>query len=154
MEYTESKTLIYEEYKMDIEKQLFDSAVELIKERYPSNWGGAAAMALEDGTILTSIAPEVIAASTELCIETGAILEAHKLDKRVTHSICVVRDDEHSDFKVLSPCGVCQERLIYWGPNVKVAVTIPGEELVFKTLLEVQPFHWTAAYPDEDLFNK
>ncbi|ARK22072.1 cytidine deaminase [Sporosarcina ureae] len=139
---------------MDIEKQLFDSAVELIKKRYPSNWGGAAAMALEDGTIMTSIAPEVIVASTELCIETGAILEAHKLDKRVTHSICVVRDDEHSDFKVLSPCGVCQERLIYWGPKVKVAVTVPGKELVFKTLSEVQPFHWTAAYPDEDLFNE
>ncbi len=98
---------------MDIEKKLYDSAVELIKEKYPSDWGGAAAMALEDDTILTSIAPEVIVASTELCIETGAILEAHKLGKKVTHSICVVRDDEHSEFKVLSPCGVCQERLIY-----------------------------------------
>lgn len=139
---------------MNIERQLFDAAVELIKKRYPYNWGGAAAMALENGMILTSVAPEVIAASTELCIETGAILEAHKLNKRITHSICVVRDDEHSDFKVLSPCGVCQERLIYWGPNVKVAVTVPGEELVFKDLSEVQPFHWTAAYPDEDLFNE
>lgn len=139
---------------MSIEMQLFNSAVKLIKERYPTGWGGAAAMALEDGRILTSIAPEVIVASTELCIETGAILEAHKLDKRVTHSICIVRDDEHSDFKVLSPCGVCQERLFNWGPNVKVAVTIPGKDLVFKTLSEVQPFHWTAAYPDEDLFNE
>lgn len=138
---------------MDIEKRLYDAAVELIKQRYPANWGGAAALALGDGTILTSIAPEVIAASTELCMETGAILEAHKLNKKVTHSLCVVRDDEHSEFKVLSPCGVCQERLIYWGPNVKVAVTVPGDKLVYKTLSEVQPFHWTAAYPDENLFN-
>src|SRR5690625_3114702 len=127
---------------MDIEQKLYDSAIELIQKRYPSNWGGAAAIALEDGTILTSIAPEVIVASTELCIETGAILEAHKIGKRVTHSICVVRDDEHSEFKVLSPCGVCQERLIYWGPNVKVAVSVPEKEkdLVFKTLSEVQPY--------------
>lgn len=139
---------------MDMEKKLYDSAVELIKKRYPSGWGGAAAMALEDGTILTSVAPEVIVASTELCIETGAILEAHKLGKKVTHSICVVRDDERSKFKVLSPCGVCQERLIYWGPNVKVAVSVPGKDVVFKTLSEVQPYHWTAAYPDEDLFNE
>ncbi|QKY69329.1 cytidine deaminase [Lentibacillus sp. CBA3610] len=138
---------------MDIEKKLYDSAIELIKEKYPSDWGGAASMALEDGTILTSIAPKVIVASTELCIETGAILEAHKLGKKVTHSICVVRDDEHSEFKVLSPCGVCQERLIYWGPDVKVAVSLPGKDIVFKTLSEVQPYHWTAAYPDEDLFN-
>lgn len=139
---------------MDIEKRLYNAAVELIKERYPTNWGGAAAMALEDGTILTSVAPEVIVAATELCIETGAILEAHKFDKRVTHSICVVRDNENSDFKVLSPCGICQERLIYWGPKVKVAVTVPGKDLVFKALSELQPFHWTTAYPDEDLFNK
>ena len=139
---------------MDLEKKLYDSAVGLIREKYPSDWGGAAAMALEDGTILTSIAPEVIVASTELCMETGAILEAHKLGKRVTHSICVVRDDEHSEFKVLSPCGVCQERLIYWGADVRVAVSLPGKDTVFKTLSEVQPYHWTAAYPDEDLFNE
>lgn len=139
---------------MGLEKKLYDSAVALIKEKYPSDWGGAAAIALEDGTILTSIAPEVIVASTELCIETGAILEAHKLGKKVTHSICVVRDDEHSEFKILSPCGVCQERLIYWGPNVKVAVSVQGKDIVFKTLSEVQPYHWTAAYPDEDLFDE
>lgn len=139
---------------MNLEKKLYDSAVALIKEKYPSDWGGAAAMALEDGTILTSIAPEVIVASTELCIETGAILEAHKLGKKITHSICVVRDDEHSEFKVLSPCGVCQERLIYWGPNVKVAVSVPDKDVVFKTLSEVQPYHWTAAYPGEDLFDE
>ncbi|WP_449354695.1 cytidine deaminase [Virgibacillus natechei] len=138
---------------MDLEKKLYDQAVKLIKDKYPSDWGGAAAMALEDGTILTSIAPEVIVASTELCMETGAILEAHKLGEKVTHSICLVRDDEYSEFKVLSPCGVCQERLFYWGPDVKVAVSVPGQDVVFKTLSEVQPYHWSAAYPDEDLFD-
>lgn len=137
---------------MEVEKKLYDSAVDLLKEKYPYGWGGAAALALENGTILTSIAPEVIVASTELCIETGAILEAHKLGKKVTHSLCVVRDDEHSECKILSPCGVCQERLIYWGPNVKVAVSVPERDIVFKTLSEVQPYHWTAAYPDEDIF--
>ena len=133
---------------MVIEKQLYDAAIDLIEERYPEGWGGAAAIALEDGTILTSIAPEVINASTELCMETGAILEAHKQNKKITHSICVTRDDENSAFKVLTPCGVCQERLFYWGPHVKVAVTLPGNELVFKTLSEVQPYHWTAAYEE------
>lgn len=139
---------------MNLEKDLYRSVVELIEERYPTGWGGAAAVALEDGTILTSIAPEVIVASTELCMETGAILEAHKLSEKVTHSLCIVRDDEDSEFKVLSPCGVCQERLFYWGPNVRVAVSLPGKDVVFKTLSEVQPYHWTNAYPEEDLFNE
>jgi cytidine deaminase len=136
---------------VDIEQKLYDVVSELIKKRYPKGWGGAAGMYLDDGTIVSSVAPEVINDSTNLCMETGSILEAHKLNKNVTHSICIVRDDENSEFKVLSPCGICQERLFYWGPGVKVAVSSPQSELVFKTLSEVQPFHWSSAYK---LFNK
>ncbi|KIL53519.1 putative deaminase [Jeotgalibacillus alimentarius] len=133
---------------MSIEQALYDEAVHVITERYPKGWGGAAAVRLEDGTVLTSVAPEIINDSTNLCIETGAILEAHKLNRKVTHSICVVRDDEKSACKVLSPCGICQERLFYWGQAVKVAVTVPSQSLTFKTLAEVQPYHWTAAYEE------
>ena len=131
---------------MTIEKRLYQAAIGLIEKRYPSGWGGAAAMYTETKDILTSIAPEVINASTELCIETGAILDAHKLATKVTHSICVVRDDENSEFKVLTPCGVCQERLFYWGPNLKAAITTLDGHLTYKTLEEIQPFHWSKAY--------
>lgn len=117
---------------MDIEQKLYQAAIELIEERYPSGWGGAAAMLTEDGQILTSVSPEVINASTELCIETGAILEAHKLNKKVTHSICVVREDENAEFMILSPCDVCQERLFYWGGDVKAAVTNPDSKIELK----------------------
>ncbi|MGP4063482.1 cytidine deaminase [Oceanobacillus sp. M65] len=133
---------------MDIEQQLYQSAIELIEDRYPSGWGGAAAMYTESGQILTSVSPDVIVASTELCIETGAILEAHKLNTRVTHTICVVRDDENAPFTILTPCGVCQERLFYWGEDVEAAVTTPSGELQFKTLKEIQPYHWYKAYDD------
>ncbi|WP_419883077.1 cytidine deaminase [Peribacillus sp. B-H-3] len=131
---------------MNIEQRLYQAAIELIKKRYPFGWGGAAAMYTEDGEIFTSVAPEVINASTELCIETGATLEAHKHNKKVTHSVCVVRDDEKDEFKVLTPCGVCQERLLYWGPNLKAAITNSDEKLEYKTLKEIQPFHWSKAY--------
>lgn len=131
---------------MDIEQKLYQSAIDLIEKRYPSGWGGAAAMYTEDGQILTSIAPDVINASTELCIETGAILEAHKLNTKVTHSICVVREDEKSKFTILTPCGVCQERLFYWGESVKAAVTNQNGKLEYKTLKEIQPYHWYKAY--------
>lgn len=108
-----------------------------------------------DSHILTSVAPEVINASRELCIETGAILEAHKLNTQIKYSICVVRDDENEPFKILSPCGVCQERLFYWGRDVKVAVSSYNvyDSLVFKTLEEVQPYHWSHAYKDGELFD-
>ena len=42
---------------------------QLIEQRYPNDWGGAAAIRVEDGTIYTSVAPDVINASTELCMK-------------------------------------------------------------------------------------
>ena len=133
---------------MNIEQKLYEEAISLAKKRYPSGWGGAAAMYTEDGRILTSVSPDVINASTELCMETGAILEAHKLNTKVTHTICVSRDDENSEFVILTPCGVCQERLFYWGENVKAAITNSDGELKFKTLQEIQPYHWYKAYEE------
>lgn len=88
----------------------------------------------------------MILASTELCIETAAILEAHKLNTEVTHTICVVREDENAEYVILSPCGVCQERLFYWGENVKAAVTNSNNNLEFKALKELEPYHWYNAY--------
>ncbi|MFD2043128.1 cytidine deaminase [Ornithinibacillus salinisoli] len=133
---------------MNIEQILYASAVDLIEKRYPTGWGGAAAMYTEDRQILTSVSPDVINASTELCIETGAILEAHKLQTKVTHTICVVREDENAAYTILTPCGVCQERLFFWGPDVKAAITAPKGELDFKTLEEIQPYHWYKAYEE------
>lgn len=131
---------------MDVEQQLYQAAIELIISRYPTGWGGAAAMYTKSGKILTSIAPEIINASTELCIETGAILEAHKLNTSITHSICVVRDHENAGFKILTPCGICQERLFYWGDTVKAAISTSDGSICFKNLSEIQPYHWYNTY--------
>lgn len=134
---------------MSIEQTLYDTAVELVKKRYPTGWGGAAAMYTKGAKILTSVAPEVLVDQANLCIETGAILEAHKFNDPVTHSICVVREDVNSKFMVLTPCGICQERLFYWGGDVKAAVSMENDRLVFKTLKEIQPYHWSKAYSDK-----
>lgn len=131
---------------MGIEEELYTEAINFIQKRYPTGWGGAAAMRLESGQILISVAPKVINTSTELCMETGAICEAHKLGQKITHSICVTRDDGNSNFKVLTPCGVCQERLFYWGPEVKAGIYSAENDLIFKTLREIQPYHWYEAY--------
>lgn len=134
-----------------IEQDMYKEATEFLCERYPKNWGGVAIIRTEDGEYLKSVAIETANASVGLCIEVGAMCEAHKLNIRVTHCLCVVRDDEKSPFKVLSPCGVCQERLRFWGRDVKVGVTTPKNILKFVTLDELQPYHWTNAYPPEEL---
>lgn len=128
---------------------MYDAVKQLIEQRYPTGWGGAAAIRVEDGTIYTSVAPDCINDSTALCMETGAIVEAHKFGKKVTHSICLARADESSELKILSPCGICQERLFYWGPQVQCAITNPKQAVHFKPLSELQPYHWTEVYHDE-----
>ena len=77
--------------------------------------------------------------------------EAHKYNEKVTHCLCVTREDENSPYTVLSPCGICQERLRYWGKDVQVGVTTGGDELLFVELKELQPYHWSNAYPAEEL---
>ncbi len=64
---------------MNIEQKLYQAAIGLIEKRHPTGWGGAAAMYTNNGEILTSVSPEVINASTELCIETGAILASTQI---------------------------------------------------------------------------
>lgn len=131
---------------MNTERQMYQSAVDLVEQRYPEGWGGAAAVRLATGEIVTSIAPDTDLDVLSVCMELGGFLEAHKQNQPVTHSLCIYRQDEKSPFKVLSPCGVCQERLRFWGPDVLVAVTNPTNELLFKPLKELQKFHWSDAY--------
>jgi len=134
---------------MTIEEQLFKAAAELTQLRYPSDWGGAAAIRTETGKILTSVAPDVKNDTLGLCMEVGAYLEAHKLDEAVTHSLCIARENENAEFKVLSPCGVCQERLVHWGGDVMAAISTPNNELTFKSIRELMPNHWSIAYGEK-----
>ena len=106
----------------EIENEMYQRAVELIETRYPVGWGGAGVVHTSNGNYYTSVSIETANASAILCVETGAMLEAHKFNEKVTHCMCLIRDDEKSPYRVLSPCGICQERLRYWGEDVQVAV--------------------------------
>ncbi|WBA13770.1 cytidine deaminase [Salinivibrio proteolyticus] len=127
----------------EIEQSLYDAALALLQTRYPTGWGGAAAVRLASGDIVTSVAPDVKNDALSLCMEVGAYLEAHKRHEVVTHSLCLCREDEHSQVLILSPCGVCQERLVHWGGDVKAAISTPDNQLVFKTVRELMPHHWS-----------
>jgi len=136
-----------------IEQKMFDMAIDLINRRYPKGWGGAGVIRTEDDNYFTSIWLDTINSSVDICIETGAMCEAYKHDSRVTHSLCVVRENENSRYEILSPCGVCQERLRFWGADVMVGVTTPENDLKFAPLSALQPYHWTTLEPIEKLEN-
>jgi len=133
---------------MSTEELLYSAAKKLAEKNYPTGWGGAAAMMTDSGVILTSVAPEVLLEGIGLCMEVGSICEAHKLQQKITHTLCLTRKDENSEFKVLSPCGVCQERLLFWGGNIKAAITNGENKLIFKALKELMPYHWLSAFDE------
>ncbi|MCL2170371.1 MAG: cytidine deaminase [Defluviitaleaceae bacterium] len=134
---------------MSIEQKMLDMAVELVNKRFPKGWGGAGVVRTEDDSYFTSIYLDNIIdkmnTTLNVCIETGAMIEAYKHDKRVTHILCVSRADENEECEILTSCGVCQERLRFWGTDVMCAVTTPDNSLKFVPLGELQPYHWSTA---------
>jgi len=123
-----------------IGNQMYDEALNLLNSRYGNSDGGVGVVRIDNGDYLTSVWNETLNSVVDLCAETGAILEAHKLNKKITHSLCLVRDN--GVLNILSPCGVCQERLFFFGENVKCAITNKENKIIFKTLKELQPYYW------------
>lgn len=117
---------------MVVDEALVNAAINLAERRYAGDpdgdgWAGAAAMYTSDGRILTSVYVDSPNAAASLCCEAGAIAEAHKLNLSVAATVCVSRDRPDAPFVILTPCGICQERLAYWGGDVQVAVPNPGD---------------------------
>lgn len=123
----------------------------LIDGRFPDDdHHGAAAMLLDDGTILTGTAPDAINPSVEVCHETEPYCASFRLGRRVLASVCLHRQPGGQTV-VLSPCGVCRERLAVYGPDVLVAVAAVDDAalVVWKPLKDVLPDYWMTAFPDE-----
>jgi cytidine deaminase len=130
-------------------QDLIAAAKRVAEER----WGdqddaGAAALRLENGDIVTSVFVASPNDGATLCHETGGICEAHKRNLNVVDTVCVSREKPDLPFIVLSPCGICQERLAYWGPEVRAAVPLPDDPTSWqvKTLAELQPHYWARAF--------
>ncbi len=135
---------------MKVDQKLVQAAIDFVRERFPSGVEGAAAMYLEDGQILVSTSPIVENESVALCHETGAICEAYKLNKKVTASVCVSRDEK--GFHILTPCGVCQERLWSWGGDVDCAIPKRHDSTQWQSikLSELSPHYWRRPFMKED----
>lgn len=140
---------------MQVDQALVNAAIDLAERRYAGDpdsdgWAGAAAMYVSDGRILTSVFVDSPNAAASLCCETGAIAEAHKLNLAVVATVCVSREKPGDPFVILTPCGICQERLAHWGGDVQVAVPYPGEPTrwLSKPLREVQPHYWVGLHGD------
>jgi len=129
---------------LSLDQALVDAAVQFARERYPEGEALVAAVRTDTGRVLTSVPAEARLSMASLCAETGAICEAHKLNERVVASVCVYRDSTSSSPRVVPACGVCQERLAFWGLEVQVAVPseVPGQLWQAKSLEQLRPYYW------------
>ena len=134
---------------MKIDENLVEACKDFIDKRFPnsSTEEGAAAMYTEDGEIILSTAPDVFNSGAGLCHETGAICDAYKNDKKIVASICVSKEKDGS-YVILTPCGICQERLYFWGGDVEVGVPSENDlsKWESKKLKEVQPYYWAKPF--------
>lgn len=131
----------------EIGNKMYETALEFINKRFPKGWGGCGVLYTKEGELLVSVALESYNAAAGLCMETGAMCEAQKYNLKVTHSLCVSRDNENEKVRILTACGICQERLMYWGKDVKVAITNRENKIIFKSLEELSPAYWADAFP-------
>lgn len=128
-----------------------DACKALIDSRFPDDGDqGAAAMLLADGTILTGTSPTAVNPSVEVCHEIEPYCGAYRLNQSIIASVCLHRQPGGRTV-VLSPCGVCRERLAVHGPAVLVAVADRSDPtvVVWRTLKAVLPDYWMTAFPDE-----
>jgi cytidine deaminase len=136
---------------MPVDQTLFDAAVKQIDERWPTApWATAAAVYLDDGTILTGVSLNNLNSAMTLCAETGPICRAYTENRQITASVCVNRAIGREQILVLAPCGACQERLALWGPDLEVGVADPSATAgwISRPLSEVNPFYWAAAFAE------
>ena len=137
---------------MSLDQSLVDAAIAQALARFPSGYAGAAAIRTDTGQVLTSVCFDPPNSGAGLCHETGAFCEANRLGAGVAASVCVSRSEPGKPFLILAPCGICQERLALWGPDVEVAVAVPGHpgQWQSKRLSELQPHYWRNAVVDAD----
>lgn len=131
-----------------VDDALVNHAKAFLRERFPQGGGTVAAVYLEDGQMLLGVATDALHEQVGLCAETGPICEAFRLNKAVVASVCMSDDNPEGVINILTPCGICQERLLFWGPQVSVAVPQAGNftQWEAKTLAEVQPYFWYKVY--------
>lgn len=121
---------------------------ELIETRFADKYDcGAAAVLVDDGSVLTGTSPDFPNPSTTVCHETEPYLAAFRLSKSILASLCLHRglDDR---YVVLSPCGICRERLIMHGADALVGVPAPKDatQIEWVRLEETLPYYWRSAF--------
>src|SRR5699024_3631931 len=110
------------------------------------DYGGAAVL-LGAGSILTGTSPDFPNPSTTVCHETEPYLAAFRLNQPILASLCLHRTEDDY-FVALSPCGICQERLMMHGPDPFVGVPEHEDSTQVRwiRLDKMMPYYWQRVF--------
>jgi cytidine deaminase len=132
-----------------VDEKLYSAALDLLHRKRDLNSLEvvAAAAYLESGEILLGSHFEGTCDAACLCAETGPICEANTRGQKLVASICLLQEKPGGPIIVLAPCGICQERLRVFGPDVQVAVALAHSPTSYKStsLSTLSTAHWTDA---------
>ena len=67
---------------LTVENKMLQIAKDLIETRYPKGWGGAAVIHTQKDHYFSSVSIETANGAASLCIEVGAMCEAHKYNEK------------------------------------------------------------------------
>lgn len=130
---------------------MVEACRDLIAQRFQDGSSrGAAAMLLDDGSIVTGTSPDNVNSSVDVCHEVEPYCAAFRLQRRIVASVCLHRLEDGRYF-VLSPCGVCRERLANYGPAVLVAVPnqVDATLVEWVSLRDALPHYWISVFPED-----
>ncbi len=128
-------------------EKLYNFACEKLTVEYPEGWGGLCVAYTDKANIFYSKYFDAISESASLCFETGAILESFTKNEKITHIISLIRNEGSDEVHVVTPCGICQERLFSFGEDLNIIYRDDrGAPLKMIALRDLNPHHWYNLY--------
>src|SRR5712692_1116586 len=108
------------------DEQLIEVATALIATRGEvGRHHIASALLTADGRTFKGLHISAVVGTCSICAEAVAIGQAQLEGPASIKTIVSVRKnfDESDEYEIVSPCGLCRERILQFGPNARVLVT-------------------------------
>lgn len=131
----------------DQDGELIKAAQDIISRLYAQDKHHVgAAIRTKSGKIITAVHVEAYISRITVCAEAIAIGKAISEGENLFDTVVAVRhpyvDEEDTDIKVVSPCGMCRELLSDYSPDIQVIIPYNGQ-IVKCAISELIPLKYT-----------
>ena len=132
-------------------EKIVQVAIQFLDDRFPEkNDVVISVFFTQDDKYLFGVHNEWSTDSTSLCAETWPICTCHLDNQTPKCIITLYRKNIHTSPIIITPCWVCQERLICLSDKIKIIYSPDWkiENSSVLQLLDLQPYHWKKNIPN------